>query len=134
MLGMLIPISRVDLRPVTSHDSSTSQDQNELAPPLNPEADSSHRRRTALFDILSLRHLREQGRNQSGNVAAGSVNASAEDVASSRDRRNRRISVRLSDVFTGRTRRERRDESPAHQVGPDRSEANATSDHAEQRP
>ncbi|CAN9112645.1 unnamed protein product [Alternaria alternata] len=143
------PLCRVDLRPVTSHDSSTSQDQNELAPPLNPEADSSHRRRTALFDILSLRHrpnaspeerigalrrLREQGRNQSGNVAAGSVNASAEDVASSRDRRNRRISVRLSDVFTGRTRRERRDESPAHQVGPDRSEANATSDHAEQRP
>ncbi|KAL1800922.1 hypothetical protein ACET3X_001264 [Alternaria dauci] len=118
------PLCRVDLRPVTSHDSSTSQDPNALAPPLNPEAESSHRRRTALFDILSLRHrpnaspeerigalrrLREQGRNQSSDVTAGTVNGSAEDVTISRDRGNRRISARLSDVFAGRTRRERRD-------------------------
>jgi hypothetical protein len=137
---MLTSASRVDLRPVTSHDSSASQDPNELAPPLNPEAESSHRRRTALFDILSLRHrpnaspeerigalrrLREQRRNQGSDFIGGSTNASVEEVAGARDRRNRRISVRLSDVLTGRSRRERRDESPAQQGVSHGSEANA---------
>jgi hypothetical protein len=134
------PLCRVDLRPVTSHDSSASQDPNELPPPLNPEAESSHRRRTALFDILSLRHrpnaspeerigalrrLREQRRNQGSDFIGGSTNASVEEVAGARDRRNRRISVRLSDVLTGRSRRERRDESPAQQGVSHGSEANA---------
>jgi hypothetical protein len=137
---MLTSASRVDLRPVTSHDSSASQDPNELPPPLNPEAESSHRRRTALFDILSLRHrpnaspeerigalrrLREQRRNQGSDFIGGSTNASVEEVAGARDRRNRRISVRLSDVLTGRSRRERRDESPAQQGVSHGSEANA---------
>ncbi|KAF1837275.1 hypothetical protein BDW02DRAFT_157073 [Decorospora gaudefroyi] len=127
------PLCRVDLRPVTSHDSSASHDPDQLAPPLNPGTETSHRRRTAFRDILSLRQrpnasaeeriialrrLREQRRNQSGDVAAGSANASTEDVANSRDRRARRISARLSDVFAGRSRRERRDESPSQQAEP----------------
>jgi len=131
--------SRVDLRPVNSRDSAGSQ-EDELAPPLNPEGDTSHRRRTALFDILSLRQrpnaspeerisalrrLREQRRNQSGDVASGSANASTEEVDGARDRRNRRISARLSDVFSGRSRRERADESSAQQGGPSRNEADA---------
>jgi hypothetical protein len=123
LLSLTIP-SRVDLRPVTSHDSAENDD--ELAPPLNPEAETSHRRRTAFRDILllrqrpnasaeerifALRRLREQRRNHSDRDIAGggSANASTEDV---RDRRSRRISLRLSDAFTGR-RRERREESPA---------------------
>jgi hypothetical protein len=135
--AVLTSASRVDLRPVTSQDSSASPDLTELAPPLNPEAETSHRRRTALFDILSLRHrpnaspeerigalrrLREQGRNQSGDVTGSSVNASVEDVQSARDRRNRRISVRLSDVFSGRSRRERREDGSAHQREQNRDE------------
>ncbi|KAI4614593.1 uncharacterized protein J4E87_009393 [Alternaria ethzedia] len=133
------PLCRVDLRPVNSRDSTGSQ-EDELAPPLNPEGDTSHRRRTALFDILSLRQrpnaspeerisalrrLREQRRNQSGDVATGSANASTEDVDGARDRRNRRISARLSDVFSGRSRRERADESSAQQGGSHRNEADA---------
>ena len=129
LYNSLTPYSRVDLRPVNSHDSSASQEQTELAPPLNPEAATSQRRRIALRDILSLRQrpnasaeerisalrrLREQRQNQSGELAGGSTNASVEDVANTRDRRSRRISARLSDVFTGRARRERRDESPGH--------------------
>ncbi|CAO2647711.1 Nn.00g086330.m01.CDS01 [Neocucurbitaria sp. VM-36] len=123
------PLCRVDLRPVTSHDSTASQpNPDDLAPPLDPLADTSHRRRTAFRDILSLRHrpnasaeerisalrrFREQRRNQSGEAVDGSADASTEDVAASgRDRRSKRMSVRLSDVFGGRTRRERRDESP----------------------
>ncbi len=119
--------SRVDLRPVTSRDSIDSHDPDELAPPINPEAETSHRRRTAFRDILSLRHrpnasteerisalrrLREQRRDQVGEIAEGSANASTEDVVG-RDRRSKRLSVRLSGVFGGRTRRERREESPA---------------------
>ena len=116
------PLCRVDLRPTATNDSANSQTQaqgDELAPPLNPEAETSHRRRTALRDILffrnhpdapaedrisALRRLREQRRNQSGDVAEGAVNASAEDVTRA-DRRSRRISTRLGDVFSGRTRR-----------------------------
>jgi hypothetical protein len=137
---VLTSTSRVDLRPVNSRDSAGSQDPDQLAPPLHPEADTSQRRRTALFDILSLRHrpnaspeerifalrrLREQRRNQSGDFAGENANASAEDVAGARDRRNRRISARLSDVFTGRSRRERQDESSVQQGGPNSSDANA---------
>lgn len=121
------PLCRVDLRPVESRDSSASQ-EGELAPPLNPEAETSHRRRHALRDILSFRHLpnasaeerigalrrlREQRRNQSGDLGPESANASAENVANARDRRSRRISSRLSDVFTARARRDRSDTSPA---------------------
>ena len=112
--------SRVDLRPTTSHTSAgddDEQDPSSLAPPLQPEQDMSHRRRSAFRDILSmrsrpdasseerisaLRRLREQRRNHSGDVA-GSANASEEDVAA--QRRSRRISVRLSDVFHSRSRR-----------------------------
>ncbi|KAI2478625.1 RING-finger-containing ubiquitin ligase [Pyrenophora tritici-repentis] len=119
------PLCRVDLRPVQSRDSLDSQNMDGLAPPLNPEAETSHRRRTAFRDILSLRHrpnasteerigalrrLREQRRNNSGDLA-GDGNASVEDT------RSRRISNRLSDVFAGRTRRERRDESPTQAPG-----------------
>ncbi|KAF1947986.1 hypothetical protein EJ02DRAFT_461500 [Clathrospora elynae] len=118
------PLCRVDLRPVTSNDSNTSQNPDELASPLNPEAETSYRRRTIFRDILSLRQrpdasaeerisalrrLREQRRNASD----GSVNAGAEDG----ERRSRRMSSRLSAVLTGRGRRdrERREESPAQQ-------------------
>ncbi|KAA8615946.1 RING-finger-containing ubiquitin ligase [Pyrenophora tritici-repentis] len=119
------PLCRVDLRPVQSRDSLDSQNMDGLASPLNPEAETSHRRRTAFRDILSLRHrpnasteerigalrrLREQRRNNSGDLA-GDGNASVEDT------RSRRISNRLSDVFAGRTRRERRDESPTQAPG-----------------
>lgn len=119
--------SRVDLRPVQSRDSYDSQNPDGLAPPLNPEGETSHRRRTAFRDILSLRHrpnasteerigalrrLREQHRNHSGDLAGDSANASVEDT------RSRRISHRLSDVFAGRTRRDRREESPTNQVQP----------------
>ncbi|KAJ4377691.1 hypothetical protein N0V83_000520 [Neocucurbitaria cava] len=123
------PLCRVDLRPVTSHDSTASEpNPDDLAPPLDPLAETSHRRRTAFRDIISLRHhpnasaeerisalrrFREQRRNQSGDVVDASADASTEDVAAnSRDRRSKRMSVRLSDVFSGRTRRDRRDESP----------------------
>ncbi|KAH7380599.1 hypothetical protein BKA66DRAFT_391530, partial [Pyrenochaeta sp. MPI-SDFR-AT-0127] len=47
------PLCRVDLHPVTSHDSTVSQNPDDLAPPLNPEAETSQRRRTAFRDILS---------------------------------------------------------------------------------
>ncbi|KAF2633552.1 hypothetical protein BU25DRAFT_324447, partial [Macroventuria anomochaeta] len=112
------PLCRVDLRPTNTHESNGSQGD-ELAPPLNPEAEASHHRRTGLRDILffrshpdapaedrisALRRLREQRRNQSGDVAEGTANASAEDVTRG-DRRSRRFSTRLSDVFSGRTRR-----------------------------
>ncbi|KAH6616832.1 hypothetical protein C7974DRAFT_53180 [Boeremia exigua] len=115
------PLCRVDLRPTKTNESSATPGD-ELAPPLNPEADAapdaaSHRR-TGLRDILffrshpdapaedrisALRRLREQRRNQSGEVAEVAANASAEDVT--RDRRSRRISTRLGDVFSGRARR-----------------------------
>ncbi|KAH7138926.1 hypothetical protein B0J11DRAFT_28750 [Dendryphion nanum] len=115
------PLCRVDLRPTLSNESSENADHDTdvLAPPLGPEAEVSHRRRTALRDILSLRsrpnasaeerisalrRLREQRRNQSGDVAeSASANGSVEDVAAAR--RSRRISVRLSGVFGGRAAR-----------------------------
>lgn len=112
------PLCRVDLRPTKTNESSNSQGD-ELAPPLNPEAESSNHRRPGLRDILffrshpdapaedrisALRRLREQRRNQSGDVAESNANASAEDVARG-DRRSRRISTRLTDVLSGRTRR-----------------------------
>ncbi|KAG9191572.1 hypothetical protein G6011_10306 [Alternaria panax] len=141
MATILTCNSRVDLRPVRSRDSSGSQDPNELAPPLNPEAESSHRRRTALFDILSLRHrpnasteerigalrrLREQRRNQSSDMTGGGADESLDDVVGAQDRENRGIGLRLSDVFTGRSRRERRDGSPAQEGGSNNRQANAT--------
>ncbi|KAF2032307.1 hypothetical protein EK21DRAFT_60911 [Setomelanomma holmii] len=118
------PLCRVDLRPVTSHDSSASHDSNELAPPLNPEPE---RHRSAFRDILSLRYrpnatpqeriyylrrLREQRRNRIGEVAEDAAEGagSSEDVADRR--RSKRMSVRLSGVFSGRARRER---SPTQQ-------------------
>lgn len=123
---ILTATSRVDLRPVSSHTSAESNTENAdtLAPPLQSDTDVSHRRRSALRDILSfrsrpnastderisaLRRLREQRRDQSGDVATGSANASTDDVAN--HRRSKRMSARLSGVFTGR-RRGGRDESP----------------------
>jgi hypothetical protein len=124
--------SRVDLRPTTSRSSADgNEDADTLAPPLQPEAETSHRRRSMLRDILSLRsrpdasaeerisalrRLREQRRNLSGDVAgSSSENGSSENVAA--QRRSRRISVRLSDVFSSRTRRHGQDDtSPAAPV------------------
>jgi hypothetical protein len=117
--------SRVDLRPTTSHASSDEEsDPNHLAPPIGPEQESSYRRRSALRDILSLRsrpnasaeerisalrRLRDARRNLSGeNVTRGSANASAENVAAAR--RSRRISARLSGVFSSRSRRHGQDD------------------------
>ncbi|KAF2191356.1 hypothetical protein K469DRAFT_656174 [Zopfia rhizophila CBS 207.26] len=116
------PLCRVDLRPTTSRTTAgeDEQDPDSLAPPLQPEAEASTRRRSALRDILSLRshpnasaeerisalrRLREQHRNQSGDVSGAnlSVNGSSDDVANVR--RSRRISARLHDVFNVRTRR-----------------------------
>jgi hypothetical protein len=119
----------VDLHPVTSHDSNEQQDPDELAPPLDPAAENSSRRRTMFRDILSLRHrpnatpeeriialrrLREQRRNQSGTVEDDNHLTVDDAVASNtRDnRRSKRMSARLSDVFSSRARRERRDGSP----------------------
>ncbi|KAH7078038.1 hypothetical protein BKA63DRAFT_277513 [Paraphoma chrysanthemicola] len=119
------PLCRVDLRPVTSHDSSTSHEPDELAPPLNPEPE---RHRNAFRDILSLRYrpnatpqeriyylrrLREQRRNPSGTVPdeGGDAAASNEELADRR--RSKRMSVRLSGVLSGRARRER---SPTQQA------------------
>lgn len=93
-------------------------DHDHLAPPLEPQAETSNRRRSALRDILSLRsrpeasteeriaalrRLREQrenGVNASGDLSAA---GSSEDVSAAR--RSRRISTRLHDVFSVRTRR-----------------------------
>ena len=108
--------SRVDLRPVESR-TSDDQDPNQLAPPLHPDASMSHRRRTAFLDMLSLRsrpnasseerisalrRLREQRQNGSGDVESGSANGSTEDVTAAR--RSRRLSMRFSHVFSGRSR------------------------------
>ncbi|KAF2738158.1 hypothetical protein EJ04DRAFT_71245 [Polyplosphaeria fusca] len=124
------PLCRVDLRPTTSHSSTggDAQDADSLAPPLQPDAEQSSRRRSALRDILSLRsrpnasaeerisalrRLREQRQNQSGDIASGSANASTDDVANVR--RSRRISARFHDAFSIRTRRngQQDDTSPA---------------------
>jgi hypothetical protein len=112
--------SRVDLRPVTSHDSSDSQDPDDPTPPVNPEAETLPHR-SAFRDILSLRHrpnatpqeriyylrrLREQRRNRTSNVAAEGAEESTDR------RRSKRMSARFSGVFGGRARRER---SPTRQ-------------------
>ncbi|KAF2473266.1 uncharacterized protein BDR25DRAFT_302228 [Lindgomyces ingoldianus] len=119
------PLCRVDLRPTTSRTSTTDDDNDPelLAPPLQPEAEASNRRRSALRDILSLRsrpnasaeerisalrRLREQRRNQSREDASGSMNGSTDDVTAVR--RSRRISTRLHDVFSVRTRRSDQDD------------------------
>lgn len=128
------PLCRVDLRPTKTNESSNSHGD-ELAPPLSSEAEAeaegSHHRRTGLRDILffrshpdssaeerinALRRLREQRRNQSSDNAQGSVDAAAED-ASRGDRRSRRISTRLSDVFSGRTRQSRSPSQPDRPTG-----------------
>lgn len=127
--------SRVDLRPTTSRTSAGDgeQDPDELAPPLQPETDPSHRRRSALREILSLRHrpnasteervhalrrLREQRHNQSGDIPSTSDNGSTENVAAAR--RSRRISARLSGVFNPRSRRHGQEDSaePASVTAP----------------
>ncbi|ORY17775.1 hypothetical protein BCR34DRAFT_554804 [Clohesyomyces aquaticus] len=122
------PLCRVDLRPTTSHSSTSSDgDPDLLAPPLQPDAETSNRRRSALRDILSLRsrpnasaeerlsalrRFREQRRNLSREDASGnSANASTDDVTAVR--RSRRISTRLHDVFSVRTRRNGVEETEA---------------------
>ncbi|KAF2198511.1 hypothetical protein GQ43DRAFT_378447 [Delitschia confertaspora ATCC 74209] len=121
------PLCRVDLRPTTSR-STNGDNPDALAPPLHPDTEVSHRRRSALRDILTLRHrpnasaeerisalrrLREQ-RNRQHDEAMSSGNPgaspSSEDVTDVR--RSRRISARLHDVFSVRTRR-REDEDGA---------------------
>ncbi|CAI6340657.1 unnamed protein product [Periconia digitata] len=123
------PLCRVDLRPVTSNTSEDEdQDPDHLAPPLASDADPAHRRRSGLHALLSfrtrpsaspeerisaLRRLREQRRNLSNEgVASGSgqANTSAEDVSA--NRRSKRMSARLSDVFGGGRRRNGREASP----------------------
>jgi hypothetical protein len=120
------PLCRVDLRPTKTNESSSSQQPDELAPPLNPEtggeAEGSHHRRTGLRDILffrshpdapaeerisALRRLREQRRNQSGEVAGSSA-----DGLTRPDRRSRRLSSRMHDVFAPWTRRGYSPENP----------------------
>jgi len=120
------PLCRVDLRPTKTNESSSSQQPDELAPPLNPEtggeAEGSHHRRTGLRDILffrshpdapaeerisALRRLREQRRNQSGEVAGTSADGPARP-----DRRSRRLSTRMHDVFAPWTRRGGSPEQP----------------------
>jgi hypothetical protein len=112
---LLIQIhSRVDLRPVTSLDS-TDPDGLDSSEPLPAESSSSEQpHRSAFRDILSLRHrpnatpqeriyylrrLREQRRNRSGDVADASEDPNER-------RKSKRMSARISGVFTGR-RRER---------------------------
>jgi hypothetical protein len=115
--------SRVDLRPVASHDSTPSIDDVALA----SEIEIANRPRT-FRDLLSLRqrplatpeerihalrrhrqHLR-QLRNRGESTAEGGI--TTEDA---RHRRmSNRMSARLSGVFTGRVRRER---SPPHLQG-----------------
>lgn len=123
------PLCRVDLRPTKTNESSSSQQPDELAPPLNPEtggeAEGSHHRRTGLRDILffrshpdapaeerigALRRLREQRRNQSGEVAGSSADGTARP-----DRRSRRLSTRMHDVFAPWTRRGYSPENPGRE-------------------
>lgn len=116
------PLCRVDLRPTKTNESGTPQGD-ELAPPLNPDvnpdAEQSPQRRAGLRDILffrshpdapaedrisALRRLREQRRDQVGEVAEDNANASADDPSRG-DHRSRRISTRIGEVFSGRSRR-----------------------------
>lgn len=120
------PLCRVDLRPTTSHSSSSDPDAADgtLAPPLQSDPEPASRRHSNLRDVLSfrsrpnasaderisaLRRLREQRRNQSREGVA-SANGSSDDVPAS-GTRSKRMSVRLSDVFGGRRRGENAGES-----------------------
>ncbi|KAF2006926.1 hypothetical protein P154DRAFT_517376 [Amniculicola lignicola CBS 123094] len=131
------PLCRVDLRPAGSRDSIDSHnpddlDPDALAPPMQPEADTNRHRRSALIrDLLplrnrptataeerlgALRRFREQRRNASREGLAvpgqsGSPNGSQEDVAGMR--RSRRISTRVLDVFSTRTRRGNEEGAPS---------------------
>jgi hypothetical protein len=135
-IQLLMLHSRVDLRPVTSHDSSASHDPDELASPMNPEPE---RHRNAFRDILSLRYrpnatpqeriyylrrLREQRRNLNGEVLENGVDAGASNEDLTDRRRSKRMSVRLSGVFSGRARRER---SPTQQGESSRTTAQSQS-------
>ncbi|PVI01377.1 hypothetical protein DM02DRAFT_347963 [Periconia macrospinosa] len=124
------PLCRVDLRPVTTNTSEDNNEPDLLAPPLNPDSDPAHRRRSGFHALLSfrsrptaspeerisaLRRLREQRRNLSNEgVASGSGNASTEDVSA--QRRSKRLSTRLSGVFGGSRRRNGREDSPPPEV------------------
>ncbi|KAH8732208.1 hypothetical protein GQ44DRAFT_602609 [Phaeosphaeriaceae sp. PMI808] len=113
------PLCRVDLRPVTSHDSVADQEPSEPTPAVAAaELEAARRHRTAFRDIISLRYrpnatpqeriyYLRQLRNQHRNVAEPDPSASTEDVAAADRRRSKRLSARLSDVFGGRGRRER---------------------------
>jgi hypothetical protein len=109
--------SRVDLHPTVSRDTVASEDA-ELAPPLDPDAESSQRRRIALRDILSLRQrpnaspeerisalrrLREQRRTHSRDAVEAGADQTDEHAVRS-NRRSGRFSTRLSSVFTSRPR------------------------------
>ncbi|KAF2274129.1 uncharacterized protein EI97DRAFT_347548, partial [Westerdykella ornata] len=112
------PMCRVDLRPSTSRSSNGhgDTDQDGLAPPLQPDdGDGAHRRRSGLRDIVlfrnrphasaeerisALRRLRDQRRVEQANTQ------SSAEVGTADQRRSRRLSARLSDVFSSRTRRQ----------------------------
>lgn len=119
-LEVLTQPSRVDLNPVTSDDSNPD----DATLPL--ETDPSHRRRSAFRDILSLRQrpnasteeriialrrLREQRITRSaGDVAQSGANTTTADdaaTATTRDRRSRRMSARISTALHGRSRMNR---------------------------
>lgn len=128
--------SRVDLRPVSSNETSV-HDPEDLSPPSNSNdlIDASHRRRTAFRDILSLRtrpnatpeeriyalrRLREQRQDRSDDGDQDHTNTHMDDASTNDRRRSKRLSLRLSEVFTGRSRRDR---SPAQQGESSRSGA-----------
>jgi len=114
------PLCRVDLNPIISNDSSAD----EANPPR--EIDPTHRRRSAFRDILSLgqrpnasaeerivalRRLREQRMNRSAGEVAHS-GADADDAAmTTRDRRSRRMSTRISNALHGHSRTTREEDA-----------------------
>lgn len=123
------PLCRVDLNPTISNESTP----NEANPPL--ETDPSQRRRSAFRDILSLgqrpnssaeeritalRRLREQRMNRpTGEEAhSGPDTTTADDAATTaatttttRDRRERKMSTRISNALHGRSRTAREEEA-----------------------
>ncbi|KAF2500771.1 hypothetical protein BU16DRAFT_547498 [Lophium mytilinum] len=121
------PLCRIDLRPTTSDSTSNrnSQDADSpelLAPPLEPEAEPSHRRRSALRDMLSLRsrpnatteerlaalrRLREERRQAEDVPADSSTAANTGGAGGNPDEpldasRRKRMSARLQEVFSVR--------------------------------
>jgi hypothetical protein len=141
--NLLILHSRVDLRPVTSHDSTASHDPDSPTATTHSEVGTSHRHRSAFRDILSLRHrpnatpqeriyylrrLRDQRRNRSGDVAGEGTETSRTNDDTADRRRSARISARLSNVFNGRMRMDR---SPAQAHSPPSSEQPAARDVAD---